>query len=428
MYEHFCAVPEKYLPDTLEEMEPLFRAIYHGCQGGLYQRAFEEVAYARLSRELDAYILTQLGAYQEVLALMSCFCERGWKFPARSDLSSANKGAVLQAVSHARRVEEKLDEAIDLMRRSARWLSKSDNLTLLSGACFHTVRMATIRGRLRLAFLMCARLQFMAMRHPHLAKQIPSTSMERDFAAFGISIVVEFLLISGRRKEAEGLLLKALKLIRVDFPESIILPGLAAPAHSRWLIETGQNAVLLEAIEAGQLEFNVRKYEFNNSAALVKGRAWTQQAIEAGDAPDEAHRAKTESTLSEAVQQAQNFGRWLLLADALLARARWLGNFGSGEDFRRDLNQCREISREHGFMLHLADLALLETEHALRRKDRAQGARFLREASRLVRRHGYRLRDAMVAKCEKALRRRAKRRSEAAPFGLKPWRPGERPP
>lgn len=160
-------------------------------------------------------------------------------------------------------------------------------------------------------------------------------------------------------------------------PAAVMLPGVSAPFHSSWLIETGQNAVLREAIEAGQLEFSIRKYEFNNSAALVKGRAWTEQAMQAGQMPDAAHRSKTVATLDEAVQQAQNFGRWILLADALCARARWLAFFGSDEDFRHDLNQCREIAREHGFVLHQADLALLETQSALRRKERARAAKSL---------------------------------------------------
>jgi tetratricopeptide (TPR) repeat protein len=332
LYEHFCAAPEKRLPDTLEEMEPLFRAIYHGCQGGLHQRAFDEVAWERLSRRYDAYILTELGAYQEVLALMSCFCKGEWSFPADSDLSANNKGMVLQAVSHAKRVEEKLDEAIDLMRRSANWLAKGGDLLLFSTACFHTVRMATARGRLRLGLLMCARLQFMGMRHPKFLKRTPDTPLERDLGAFGLSNLAYFLLITGRRKESAALLEKALSLVRVDYPALKMLPGLAAPFHAHCLIETGQNALLLEAIEAGELEFNIRKYEFNNSAALAKGRAWTEQAIQADRQPDFAHRAKTIAVLDEAVQQAQNFGRWLLLADALLARARWLAHFGSEDE------------------------------------------------------------------------------------------------
>lgn len=413
LYEHFCAAPEKRLPDTLEEMEPLFRAIYHGCQGGLYQRAFDEVAWERLSRRYDAYVLTELGAYQEVLALMSCFCKGECSFPADSDLSANNKGMVLQAVSHAKRVEEKLDEAIDLMRKSANWLAKGGDLILFSTACFHTVRMATARGRLRLGLLMCARLHFMGMRHPEFLKRTPETPLERDLGAFGLSNLAYFLLITGRRKESAALLEKALSLVRVDYPALKMLPGLAAPFHAHCLIETGQNALLLEAIEAGELEFNIRKYEFNNSAALAKGRAWTEQAIQADRRPDAAHRAKTITVLDEAVQQAQNFGRWLLLADALLARARWLAHFGSDDEFRRDLNQGREISGEHGFALHLADLALLETEYELRRKDPSRAAKSLREASRLVRKHGYRLRYPTVARLEKTAKELAQTKASS---------------
>ena len=50
LYEHFKALPEKHQPDTLEEMAPLFQAVFHGCQAGRHQEALDEVYWARISR------------------------------------------------------------------------------------------------------------------------------------------------------------------------------------------------------------------------------------------------------------------------------------------------------------------------------------------------------------------------------------------
>ena len=49
LYEHFKALPEKHQPDTLEEMAPLFQAVFHGCQAGRHQEALNEVYWARIS-------------------------------------------------------------------------------------------------------------------------------------------------------------------------------------------------------------------------------------------------------------------------------------------------------------------------------------------------------------------------------------------
>ena len=40
LYRHYQAVPEKDLPDTLAEMQPLFHAINHGCKAGHVQEAW----------------------------------------------------------------------------------------------------------------------------------------------------------------------------------------------------------------------------------------------------------------------------------------------------------------------------------------------------------------------------------------------------
>jgi hypothetical protein len=53
LYEHFKALPEKHQPDTLEEMAPLFQAVFHGCEAGRHQEALNEVYWARLYRRLD---------------------------------------------------------------------------------------------------------------------------------------------------------------------------------------------------------------------------------------------------------------------------------------------------------------------------------------------------------------------------------------
>ncbi|SKA69228.1 NB-ARC domain-containing protein, partial [Thiothrix eikelboomii] len=47
LYEYYKALPEKEFPDTLEEMQPLFSAVAHGCAAGLHQQALDEVYWPR---------------------------------------------------------------------------------------------------------------------------------------------------------------------------------------------------------------------------------------------------------------------------------------------------------------------------------------------------------------------------------------------
>ena len=67
LYEHYKALPEKLwgkeLPDTLEEMQPLFAAIAHGCAAGLHQEVFAEVYYRKVQRRgTENFTMSKLGA------------------------------------------------------------------------------------------------------------------------------------------------------------------------------------------------------------------------------------------------------------------------------------------------------------------------------------------------------------------------------
>jgi hypothetical protein len=48
LYEYYKNLPEKELPDTLEELEPLFTAVAHGCLAGLHQQALHEVYWPKI--------------------------------------------------------------------------------------------------------------------------------------------------------------------------------------------------------------------------------------------------------------------------------------------------------------------------------------------------------------------------------------------
>lgn len=65
LYEYYKALPEKEFPDTLEEMQPLFSAVAHGCAAGLHQQALEEVYWPRVYRQGDKYLLHKLGAFSD---------------------------------------------------------------------------------------------------------------------------------------------------------------------------------------------------------------------------------------------------------------------------------------------------------------------------------------------------------------------------
>ena len=82
LYDYYKALPVKELPDTLEEMQPLFSAVAHGCAAGLHQQAFDEVYWPRIQREDEFYNVKKLGAFSDDLATVAHFFTTPWQTPA----------------------------------------------------------------------------------------------------------------------------------------------------------------------------------------------------------------------------------------------------------------------------------------------------------------------------------------------------------
>ena len=111
LYEYYKALPEKELPDTLEEMQPLFTAVAHGCLAGLHQQAMDEVYWPRVLREGQHYVNKKLGAFSSDLACVACFFECCWDKPAEG-LTEDDKAFTLNFAAFGLRGLGRLQEAV----------------------------------------------------------------------------------------------------------------------------------------------------------------------------------------------------------------------------------------------------------------------------------------------------------------------------
>ena len=85
LYEHFKALPEKHQPDTLEEMAPLFQAVFHGCQAGRHQEALYEVYLSSDRARAKTIVTNKLGAFGADLAALAGFFDPPWERPVAID-------------------------------------------------------------------------------------------------------------------------------------------------------------------------------------------------------------------------------------------------------------------------------------------------------------------------------------------------------
>jgi len=117
LYEYYKNQPDKELPDTLEEMEPLFLAVRHGCLAGKQQETYDVIFWDRLCRREKYYILHQLGAFNNFLSLLSYFFENLWK-KVVIDLSENARANVLSQTGYALKALGRLEEATQPMQAS----------------------------------------------------------------------------------------------------------------------------------------------------------------------------------------------------------------------------------------------------------------------------------------------------------------------
>ncbi len=126
LYEYYKNLPRKELPDTLEELEPLFAAVAHGCQAGRYQEAYNNVYFPIISREYRQYIKYRFGAIGINLTLLANFFATPFS-DIVSELPDKIKAYILDRAGSDLQDMGRLNEATELMQKSLYLYLNSQN-------------------------------------------------------------------------------------------------------------------------------------------------------------------------------------------------------------------------------------------------------------------------------------------------------------
>lgn len=126
LYAYYKALPEKELPDTLAEMQPLFSAVAHGCAAGLHQQALNEVYWTRICRERESFLEKKLGAFNDDLATVAHFFTTPWHTPA-AGLTEGDKAAALNWAGFGLRALGRLREALEPMQANIEMSKQQEN-------------------------------------------------------------------------------------------------------------------------------------------------------------------------------------------------------------------------------------------------------------------------------------------------------------
>jgi len=115
LYEHLCATTKEGDQPTLEDLQPLYQAVAHGCQAGLQQEACDKVYYARIMRGNEYYSVRKLSAFGSELGAVACFFETPWSRMSPR-LKEANQSVLMNSAAAWLRALGRMTEALEPMR------------------------------------------------------------------------------------------------------------------------------------------------------------------------------------------------------------------------------------------------------------------------------------------------------------------------
>lgn len=143
LYDYYKACPkrlyDKELPDTLEEMLPLFKAVAHGCAAGLHTKAWEQIYWPRIKRGNDNYICSKLGAFSDDLSVVAYFFDSPWHSPAaalnshRQALALNLAGFRLQALGRQREALSPYSVSLNMLVKQEDWNESAAQASNLCG-------------------------------------------------------------------------------------------------------------------------------------------------------------------------------------------------------------------------------------------------------------------------------------------------------
>ncbi|MFZ1344124.1 hypothetical protein [Thiothrix eikelboomii] len=393
LYEYYKALPEKEFPDTLEEMQPLFSAVAHGCAAGLHQQVFYEVYWMRIRRKRN-YIGIELGAWSDDLTVISHFFMTQWNMPTLA-LDALEQAGVLGWAGTNLRALGRLREGVDSIQASIEINLKQNSLSNLRPDISNLSELLLMLGDLELAkaISVCG-IGYADQCDIWFERVINRTTYS------------EVLHQTGESAAAFELFQDAEQLQR-DV-QSIYLYSLSGFRYCDLLLTQGEVA---EVVKRGEMAIKIAK----NSNCLLDtalnqlllGRAHLQQ----GNVPQAA------DWLEQAVAGLRTAGRQDYLPWGLLARAalyRYTRDFARA---RQDLQEVFDIADGSGMRLHLTDyhleMARLLVAESLapcppcggrvREGGHSDLTYHITEAERLIKETGYHRRDQELLDLQQTL-------------------------
>ncbi|MDP2430812.1 MAG: TIR domain-containing protein [Pseudomonadota bacterium] len=384
LFDWFRALPEKEFPDTLEEMEPLYRAVGHGCKAGRYRTAREVVYQDRILRGEQGYSVFQLGAWSSILAALANFFPGGWEQPP----VAAGSGQIGEALSEGERVWlmaqasfslmslSRLEESLELRRLERQAWPVSEDWNNFCISCNGLTDLLVLLGRWSEAET--------ASREAETAAERIVDGEKRWLRRMeALAYLGSVLHGQGRLEDARAAFVCAEVLQVENMPEISTLYSLTGANYALLMLEqANQETVWREVLGRARSSLKlVQQGEHLLSEAL--DHCTIGLALSALGDPEAG------AALNRAVDKMRQAGKVELQPPMHLARAAYLRSKYQLEPAWSDHAAALSIARRGNMRTYLAECALLAGNLHLDEGKTPQAAAEYTGAAQLIHEDGY---------------------------------------
>jgi tetratricopeptide (TPR) repeat protein len=355
-------------PETLEQMQPLFEQVYHGCAARLYDEVLNNVYWTKICRE-KYFITHNLGAWNTNLSLISNFFPVGGfsKLPLVSDEGSQSlllneAGLGLMVTGRPKEAEGLLMRKTIMQIKNEDWLNVSIGFMSLSQLQFLT-------GEIQKGLKSSRKALEMAKKSGFGALVLASV----DYMAY-------ILHLLGENKEAEILFKRVDQSCREI--THIQFYGMFGAYYTNVLIE---NKKVNEALEVARQ--NLRICENENLPADISQCHRCLGAIER----IKGNSKQAEAHLQKAIEFARKVGIPYLEIEALLEYGRLYLEKGEYEHAINAGNEVLRICQRTGFLLYEPDAEVILAKAYLAQNNFDQAKTFANSALSKAQKMSYKL-------------------------------------
>ncbi|MCB0519945.1 MAG: hypothetical protein H6577_20305 [Lewinellaceae bacterium] len=398
LYRYYSALPEKlfgkYLPDTLEEMEPLFRAVMHGCRSGLHYFTFYSLYLERISRA-EGFLFRVLGAINSEIHLISYFFDKKTLQPSNF-LNLKQQSEIIGIFGFLLLANGQFIEALKFLKHSLTSELESNRLVNASTILANICEIQLIKGELHNA------IKNALWRIKSAGASGNEYEIQLSYCGYA-----DILHAIGDFENAIINYSNAEKKQQAIQPKYKYLRGVSGCRFCDLLFELDKENEAIERISKWP-EWCVNSDGLLNNSMELLSQAKACFVQNSNKSNNHNHR-KIQSLLNEALDGLRNSGSFSDLPLGLLARAAYHRLTQNYPAALEDLEEVLDIAEPSGMRLHLTDYHLEMARLCLAMSEEqpeklAEAKEHTELAAQLVEDTGYHRRDGELAELKKALR------------------------